>query len=128
MGNGVILEPGDTMTVGELSFDIRSSMKYKDGNFYPYAMPAYSTGCSMTDPHWFKPTALNKPSTQKADGEIICHCKKCHTRMAIMRVFYHADGEKFVTLQCPEKTWWSRKHEVAIYKSYGSNDQFSRIK
>lgn len=126
MGDEVILEPGDTMTIGELSFSIRSPMKYKDGNFYPYAMPC-STGCSMTDPHWFKPTALNKPSTQKANGEIICHCKKCHTRMAITKVINHADGFKIAILRCPEKSWWNNGHEEAVYNSY-NNDCFSRVK
>lgn len=120
MGNEVILEPGDVMTVGELSFGIRTPMTYRNGEFYP-RNGCLSTGYIPTDPGWYTP-----PKT-KATSEIICHCKKCDSRMYMTKLVNHSDGYKKVYLTCPEKALWRPNHDVAVYQSF-DGESFSRMK
>lgn len=104
MDNRIILEPGDIMTVGKITIEAKTPMIYKDGFFYEegYIVPKTTT-------------------------ELVCHCKKCHTRMAISSVITQADGFKLVKLTCPEKALWRPGHEEALYNSY-NGEIFSRIK
>lgn len=95
------------------------------GTFYPQ-----STTFIPTDPPWYeaKVTVDPLPKTKlEPDSEIICHCKKCHTKMIITKIFSHADGFKMAVLKCPEKSFWNRGHEEAVYNSY-SGDRFSRVR